>query len=108
MHWSERFLKRSWSLLTSSEVQSPDVLWMSKAIFYNFRVLREKRGVFGSLAAVSKITQSILTECQVVIRIAAKMGTLSFEHVGKPVSPVLINTIRKGNFVTLLKVILKN
>ena len=36
-----------------------------------------KRGVFGSLAAVSKITQGILTECQVVIRITTKTGTPS-------------------------------
>ena len=45
------------------------------------------RSVLGSLAAVSKITRGLLTECQVVIRIAAKMGTFSI--VVRPIAPGL-------------------
>ena len=41
----------------------------------------------GSLAAISKITRGILTECQVVIRITAKMGTFSI--VVRPIPPGL-------------------
>ena len=46
----------------SSGVQSADAFWTTRAIFYNLWASREWEGVFGTLAAVSKITQSLLTE----------------------------------------------
>ena len=60
-------------------------------------MLREKRGVFGSLAAISKITQSILTECQVVIGITYRQDgytdNVSLSTVVRPVAsgPPIIN-----------------